>query len=432
MAWGKAGSTTLTGAGDTITISDQTSTKFNTSMYSGSGSGGAVQWRRRYGNSTIDTGSNYADRYSTNGGTDSTTTSQSSIFAMNSGAGVHFMMHIDYTINISSEEKLTILHVMWQGASGATNAPERAECVGKWTNTSNQYDNVQVVNINAGDFAADSNLSAIGSDITPAAAVPFPTNVQVGSRAEITDSRKMYSLEIAPTYEDDFSSYADQSSADAAWVSNDTADFRVNVTNDNLDFNSKVTSTTNTGIYYDLGTALSDTAWTMDFKLVITTNTLYSSGSVSAATYITMNDTNNGGAIGGTVDAMGFYISAGSSGSKFNVTWANSSFLNRGGGVFSGTITTGTFYMRLKRTGATSVKLEVYSDAARTTLIEEKEVTGTDSGITGLQYIRIQDNQSSAGTGTGQTIGTIDDIKIYDGVTSPSSSTNYAWQEIGA
>ena len=235
-----------------------------------------------------------------------------------------------------------------------------------------------------------------------------------------------------PTYQDDFSSYANQTAADAAWVSNDTADFRANITNDNLDFNSKVTSTTNTGIYYDLGTALSDTAWVVDFKLVITTNTLYSSGSVSAATYITMNDTTNGGAIGGTVDAMGFYISAGSSGSKFNVTWANSSYLNRGGGTFTGTITTGTFYMRLKRTGATSVKLEVYSDAARTTLIEEKEVTGTDSGITGLRYFRVQDNQSSAGTGTGQTIGTIDDIKIYDGVTSPSSSTNYVWQEIGA
>ena len=41
-------------------------------------------------------------------------------------------------------------------------------------------------------YATDSNLSALGSDITPASAIPFPTNVQVGSRAEITDTRKIY------------------------------------------------------------------------------------------------------------------------------------------------------------------------------------------------------------------------------------------------
>ncbi len=254
-----------------------------------------------------------------------------------------------------------------------------------------------------------------------------PTDVQDNSILVEKDTTRRYWFDkqtgTTPTYNDNFSTYDDQTAADAAWVSNDNADFRVNITNDNLDFNSKVTSTTNTGIYYDLGTALSDTAWTMDFKLVITTNTLYSSGSVNAATYITMNDTNNGGAIGGNVDAMGFYISSPAAGSKFCVTWANSSYLNRGGGEFSGTITTGTFYMRLKRTGATSVKLEVYSEATRTSssLIEEKEITGTDSGITGLQYIRIQDNQSSAGTGSGQTIGTIDDICIYDGVTSATA-----------
>ena len=221
------------------------------------------------------------------------------------------------------------------------------------------------------------------------------------------------------TFEDDFTSYATQGDADTAYPTNDTADFRVNITNDYLYFDSKADGTTNHGIYHDLGTALSDTAWTMDFKLVITTNTLYSGGGVNAATYITMNDTNNGGAIGGTVDAMGFYISAPSAGAKFCVTWANSSYLNRGGGEFSGTITTGTFYMRLKRTGATSVKLEVYSDAARTTLIEENEVTGTDSGITGLQYIRIQNNNYSGfTTGSGRQQGYITNIKIYDGVTS--------------
>jgi hypothetical protein len=423
MAWGKAGSTTTTSTGDTITVSGMTANKFNQFLFHTLASGNADTRYKYNGTDQM------ALRYNQNGGSDATSTSDTPPQQIWVAYGDHF--NVNYMANVSGEEKLVITFDITASATGAGTAPQRMESVHKSVQ-SDQITEINISNGAAGDYLTDSNLSVLGSDITPAAAITFPTNVQVGSRAEITDSRKMYSYEIAPTYEDDFSSYADQTAADAAWVSNDTADFRVNITNDNFAFDSKVTSTTNTGAYYDLGSALSDTAWVVDFKLVITTNTLYSSGAVNAATYITMNDATNGGAIGGTVDAMGFYISGSSSGSKFNITWANSSYLNRGGGEFTGTITTGTFYMRLKRTGATSVKLEVYSDAGRSTLIEEKEVTGTDSGITGLRYFRIQDNQSSAGTGTGQQIGTIDDIKIYDGVTSPSSSTNYTWQEIGA
>ena len=428
MAWGKAGSSELTSSASEVqaTISaNKCNQILNHVITAGSGNIGT---RYRFND---DSGSKYAQRYSHDGGSDGTNVNQAQVFTEINDADED-RFQIGYMVSVSGEEKLGI-NFLTETASGAGNAPQRSETVFKYVPSPDAtITSVKVMETVAGSFGSNTNLSVLGSDVTPAAAITFPTNVQVGSRAEITDTRKMYSYEITPTYEDDFSSYADQNAADAVWVSNDTADFRVNITNDNFAFDSKVTSTTNTGAYYDLGSALSDTAWVVDFKLVITTNTLYSSGSVSAATYITMNDTTNGGAIGGTVDAMGFYISTSSSGSKFNVTWANSSYLNRGGGTFTGTITTGTFYIRLKRTGATSVKLEVYSDAARTTLIEQKEVTGTDSGITGLRYFRVQDNQSSSGTGTGQTIGTIDDIKIYDGVTSPSNSTNYAWQEIGA
>ena len=66
------------------------------------------------------------------------------------------------------------------------------------------------------------------------------------------------------------------------------------------------------------------------------------------------------------------------------------------------------------------MRLELYSDPGRSQLIEGKTRTDVASTTTGLQYFRIQDNQSSAGTGTGQQIGTIDDIKIYNGVTTPN------------
>ncbi len=165
LAWGRNGTPeTLSGSADTVTISDQTSTKFNQILSQSFGSGGAVQWKTRFGNTTIDTGANYASRYEINGGTDATEVSQNEIYMLNSGAGVAAFMHIGHVINISSEEKLLILFCAWAGNAGAGNAPERNCIVAKWVNTSNQFDNIQLVNVNTGDYTTDSNISAIGTD----------------------------------------------------------------------------------------------------------------------------------------------------------------------------------------------------------------------------------------------------------------------------
>ena len=427
MAWGKLGTDTLTSAGSTLTVTGFTGKKNIFMIAEGLGVTAGDE-TMQFNN---DTGSNYSLRSSEDGTADGTLLNRVEYTFQRNGNGSQNDFFFAYIVNVSSEEKLIISFSNQNITAGAGTAPNRHEIVGKWANTSNEITEIDV-NSNSANFQTDSNLSVFASDLTPAAAITFPTNVQLGSRAEITDTRKMYSYEITPTYEDDFSSYADQTAADAAWVSNDTADFRVNITNDNFAFDSKVTSTTNTGAYYDLGTALSDTAWVVDFKMVISTLTLYSSGSVGAATYITMNNSGTGGAIGGTVDAIGFYMSSTASGGRFEMTKADGSALNIGGGTLTTINATGTYYVRIIRLSSTSMRLELYSDPGRSQLIEGKTRTDVASTTTGLQYFRIQDNQSSAGTGTGQQIGTIDDIKIYDGVTSPSSSTNYAWQEIGA
>jgi hypothetical protein len=264
MAWGKAGSTTLTTTGDTITVSGTTASDFNQTLSHVIQTTSNIRMATRVGNGSIDTGSNYANRSSENGTSEATAISQT--YHKNSGSVPSDMFAINYAVNIATEEKLFISHNVVRSTAGAGTAPQRMESVGKWANTSDQFNYIETVNDQAGDYTTDSNLSALGSDLTPAAAITFPTNVQTGSRAEITDTRKMYSYEITPTYEDDFSSYADQAAADAVWVSNDTADFRVNITNDNFAFDSKVTSTTNTGAYYDLGSALSDTAWVVDLQ----------------------------------------------------------------------------------------------------------------------------------------------------------------------
>ena len=68
------------------------------------------------------------------------------------------------------------------------------EGVGKYVTDTNITE-VSFTETLAGSYAASSNISALGSDLTPAAgssAFVSLSNVQVGSRAEITDTRKIY------------------------------------------------------------------------------------------------------------------------------------------------------------------------------------------------------------------------------------------------
>ena len=163
MVWSKNGTPdTLTGTSDTMAISDQTSTTFNQFLIHTIESG-ATTTLFRVGNGSLDTGSNYAYRYSGLGGADGTSTSVGYLINYWNG-DVDSRFNVGYMINISSEEKLYIGWLNENVTAGAANAPERVENVGKWTNTSNQFDNIGETNGGAGDFATDSNLSALGTD----------------------------------------------------------------------------------------------------------------------------------------------------------------------------------------------------------------------------------------------------------------------------
>ena len=109
-----------------------------------------------------DTGSNYADRNSFSGGADSTSTSRTNSNPFNGGALDHFSIH--YLANLSSNEKLGIVHSMNQGASGAGTAPARTENVHKWSNTSNAVNRIDYNQQNAGDYASGSEVVVLGWD----------------------------------------------------------------------------------------------------------------------------------------------------------------------------------------------------------------------------------------------------------------------------
>jgi|LWDU01.1.fsa_nt_gi hypothetical protein len=97
----------------------------------------------RYGTGgSVDTGSNYAGRNSNNGGADNldpnaTHTQLGAFLSTNKGYANIFI------INNSATEKLSIMHSINAGTSGAGNAPTRSENVSKWTNTSGQIDTIK-------------------------------------------------------------------------------------------------------------------------------------------------------------------------------------------------------------------------------------------------------------------------------------------------
>tara|TARA_R110000822_G_scaffold290422_1_gene412466 strand:+ start:349 stop:1776 length:1428 start_codon:yes stop_codon:yes gene_type:complete len=190
MAWGKAGSTTLGSAGDDITVTIGTTSKSNTLMCHGLlGGSGTVQHGLRFDGLSS---SIYSARFAEDGLSDVAQQNQSAINCSPTAPAVSensFM--IGSTISISGKEKLFMGNIVFNSGNG-TGSPSRAELTGKSTDTT-VLDSLSVINQTAGsDFSVDSNVSVLGSDITTAAAIPFAENAQLGSRAEITDTRKMY------------------------------------------------------------------------------------------------------------------------------------------------------------------------------------------------------------------------------------------------
>tara|TARA_R110002020_G_scaffold210509_1_gene416519 strand:- start:7 stop:942 length:936 start_codon:yes stop_codon:yes gene_type:complete len=108
-----------------------------------------------------DTGNNYSFRRNVNGGTDAERTSKS-FTAGEDNTATSFSTH--YIINEAAKEKLVISEFSEIGSSGAGNAPDREEIVGKWANTSNQITKIDVKNQVGGDFAEGSEVTVYGTD----------------------------------------------------------------------------------------------------------------------------------------------------------------------------------------------------------------------------------------------------------------------------
>ncbi len=164
IAWSKNGTPdTLGSANASLTITDLTSTKFNNILHHTlSRSAASTNEIFQVGNGSIDTGSNYAERSSSNGGAEGTSTSAAHI--EENISSLSDMFAVIYSINIAAEEKLFIFFHIERNTAGAGTAPIRHERVGKWTNTSNQFDQIKHNTGGADTFNTSSNMSALGTD----------------------------------------------------------------------------------------------------------------------------------------------------------------------------------------------------------------------------------------------------------------------------
>jgi hypothetical protein len=125
---------------------------------------GATNQLLRYGNGSEDTGSNYSYRQSDNGTADTTDTSIGHMNITEAATSLPWFWN-GFIINNTSNEKLTIGHMIQQSTAGAGTAPNREEYTGKWANTSNQLNLIKITG-SGGDSVLGTNtiIKVWGSD----------------------------------------------------------------------------------------------------------------------------------------------------------------------------------------------------------------------------------------------------------------------------
>lgn len=158
--WQEIARTTLSGAGDTITVSSIPARKYLMVIIEVVSTGGTVNTSITFNG---DTGANYAFRVSTDGAADSSATSTTSINTVSTASATPIFA-VANVRNIAAQEKLVYAYSIGQNTAGAANLPIRRELAGKWANTAAQITTVTVTNTGTGDYAIGSEVIVLGHD----------------------------------------------------------------------------------------------------------------------------------------------------------------------------------------------------------------------------------------------------------------------------
>ncbi len=158
--WEEIGRTTLSGAGDTISVTGLASRKYLLILTHCIATGGTARAVLTFNG---DTGANYAVRASENGAADSTAASQTGVNIGVAAANALPNFSIIEVVNVASREKIINAQGINEAATGVGTAPSRRECVAKWANTTDAINRVDLVNASGtGDFAIGSEVVILG------------------------------------------------------------------------------------------------------------------------------------------------------------------------------------------------------------------------------------------------------------------------------
>ncbi len=157
--WKELGRTTLGSAGDTIDVTSLADKRYYMILGNMIPTGTVNTVLRL----NSDTGTNYAWRYSQNGGADATDVSRNlGLLEPNTFTTPNF--NVDFISNLSTKEKLWLGHNIIQNTAGAGTAPERAEIVGKWANTTDAINAISQTNTTTGGYLTGSEVVVLGWD----------------------------------------------------------------------------------------------------------------------------------------------------------------------------------------------------------------------------------------------------------------------------
>ena len=227
---------------------------------------------------------------------------------------------------------------------------------------------------------------------------------------EYKDSKRIVALSTdvveTPTYSDDFSGtddWADQGSG-----------VGVNTTTDRLEFSSWTDNTTNNSSTLDLGSALSDTKWTIRFRLHWTGFSNTTDWTAPAIGMFSADSSTGGNS---AQDMLIYWSIANGSEKRVYLSSADNS-------TISGTdhnlnlswVLDTTYYVQLQRDGS-NFSATVWTGSYNGTEV----ASGTDTiggTVSGLQYFGVKSPVTNRG---GSFTGWLDDLKIWNGITSLTS-----------
>ena len=159
--WVELGRTTLGSASDNCIVSSLADKRYLMILGYGLANGNTTGRPQLNG----DTGSNYSDRLSTNGGADGSQTNISYLdWDAEQTNNTHDKFKVGYIANYTTKEKLLMNHGVDGNTVGAGYAPVRYENVSKWANTSSAINSFNLRNANSGDWASGTECVVLGWD----------------------------------------------------------------------------------------------------------------------------------------------------------------------------------------------------------------------------------------------------------------------------